>query len=66
MVQPDLFRGAVDPWLHNRCAMCAGRKKLRADIGGSHEFSLPGQIVADIGVEAEADGIAIVILLLDD
>lgn len=37
-----------------------------ARILEDHIFCLHGQFVADIGVEAEADGIAIVMLLLDD
>lgn len=37
-----------------------------ARIMENHAFNLRGQIVADIAVEAEAGGVAVVMLVLDD
>ncbi len=45
-------------------APCAAEEIAR--ILEDHAFTLHDQIVADIGVEAEAGGLAVVMLVLDD
>lgn len=58
------FSGVQMSLAYTPDAPCKTEEVVR--IMENHTFNLRGQIVADIAVEAEAGGLAVVMLVLDD